>query len=589
MNFFKSFLASILGTLVALLFISVLFFMSIASLATLASTEEMQPVALKSNSVLKLDLNQPIYDNVPATDEFEIAFGLKEKTFKFYDVVQAIRKAAKDENIQGIDLDSQFPQLGWSQAKALREALQAFKEEGKFIYSYGDYYSQKGYYLASVADSLFVHPMGGMELKGLAAEVLYYKDFQEKYGFKMEVVRNGKYKSAVEPYLESEMSKSNREQISSLLGAIWEAIATDIETDRGIEKAQLDALANDLVASLPEDAFAAGLLDGVIYEDQYETKLQEALSLAKDDKIAYASVSQLTQNNGLYNKGVRDRIAVIYAQGPVLYSEGSEFVIGQEVFLDAIEDAVNNRRVKAIVLRIDSPGGSALTSDILWNALMKAKKEKPLVVSMGNVAASGGYYLAAAADEIYANDFTITGSIGVFATVPNAEELASSIGINASHVQTHDNALGYSLFKSPEGHFRTKIKEGIAHVYTTFKQRVAEGRQLSMEEVEALAQGRVWSGKQALENGLIDGLGGMEQALEAAARLAEIESYNLTSYPKITPEIDDFFNLAGPFTQIDKSIKAQLPAELSMFLTRLEKKTNLPNYETRLPFSLEIK
>ena len=523
MNFFKNFLASVLGTVVAFIFIGLLLVMSIAGIATAVSSSESIPVEISDNSLLELDLDHPMFDNVGATQDFEEALGLGDDVLKFYEVVLAIRKAAKDDNIKGIDLKVMFPNMGWSQAQSIRKALEEFKAEGKFIYTYGDYFSQKGYYLASVSDSIFLHPMGGLEFKGLAAEVLYYKDFQEEYGFKMEVVRHGKYKSAVEPYLESEMSDANRTQISSLLNSVWDTASAAIAEGRGLTTAALNDIANELKASLPHQAQENGLVDGLIYEEEYKSKLKNSVNIEEDKRLKTVDLKQLTAGNGLSKKGVRDRIAIIYAQGPVLYGEGSENIIGQEVFLKAIDQAVKSRRVKAIVLRIDSPGGSALSSDIIWKALIDAKKEKPLVVSMGNVAASGGYYLAVAGDEIYANDMTITGSIGVFATLPNFEGFTSSIGINVQHVETNKNALGYSVFKSPEGDFRASIKEGIEHVYATFKQRVSDGRGLSLEAVEAIAQGRVWTGKQALENGLIYGLGGMDKALAAAAKLAEIE------------------------------------------------------------------
>jgi protease-4 len=419
--------------------------------------------------------------------------------------------------------------------------------------------------------------------------VLYYKDFQEEYGFKMEVVRHGKYKSAVEPYLESEMSDANRTQISSLLNSVWDTASAAIAEGRGLTTAALNDIANELKASLPHQAQENGLVDGLIYEEEYKSKLKNSVNIEEDKRLKTVDLKQLTAGNGLSKKGVRDRIAIIYAQGPVLYGEGSENIIGQEVFLKAIDQAVKSRRVKAIVLRIDSPGGSALSSDIIWKALIDAKKEKPLVVSMGNVAASGGYYLAVAGDEIYANDMTITGSIGVFATLPNFEGFTSSIGINVQHVETHKNALGYSVFQSPEGDFRASIKEGIEHVYATFKQRVAEGRGLSLEAVEAIAQGRVWTGKQALENGLIDGLGGMDKALAAAAKLAEIEEYNLVSYPKIEPEFEDFISVMGPFSRLEEELLANYPKEISLFLTGLSGQENLARVELRLPYALEIK
>lgn len=589
MNFLKSFLASILGTVVAFIFIGILFFMAIAGIASAFGTEEALQVEVAENSILQLDLDLPVMDNVASTQEFEKALGLENDVLKFTNVIAAIEKASKDDNIKGIDLQSQFPSMGWSQAQSIRKALNDFKAEGKFVYAFGDYYSQKGYYLASVSDSIFLHPLGGMEFKGLAAEVLYYKDFQEEYGFKMEVVRHGKYKSAVEPYLEREMSEANRSQIQSLLNSVWGTVSEEIETSRSLTSENLQSIAEDLAANLPENAQKVGLIDDVIYASDYKNKLKAALGLEEDDRLRKVDLSQLAGTKSLYKKGVRERIAVIYAQGPILYGEGSENIIGQDVFLEAIEDAVKNRRVKAIVLRIDSPGGSALSSDIIWNALLKAKEKKPLVVSMGNVAASGGYYLAAAGDEIYANDLTITGSIGVFATLPNAKQFTESIGINAQHVLTHKNALGFSLFESPSTEFRASIKEGIEHVYDTFKARVAEGRNMSLEEVEEIAQGRVWTGKQALENGLVDGLGGFEQALEAAARLAELEEYNLISYPKIEPEFDDFLSVMGPFGSIEEQLMENYPKEIQAFLTTLINKTERPNIEIRLPYTVEIK
>ena len=330
--------------------------MSLAGLATVVATEDAVPAEIKENSILELDLDIQMFDNVGATQELEEALGLGEPALKFYDVVSAIRKAAAEDNIKGINLKCQFPIMGWSQAQTIRKALKEFKDAGKFIYSYGDYYGQKGYYLASVSDSIFLHPMGGMEFKGLAAEVLYYKDFQEKYGFKMEVVRHGKYKSAVEPYLENEMSENNRTQIASLLQSVWNQVSEDIQASRNLSEEEINATANALSASLPEQAQAEKLIDGVIYENEYKEKLKLALGLDEDDKIKKTRLKQLT--------GKMDFTKKVYAihssnlcSGPVLYGEGSENIIGQEVFLEAIDDALKNRRVKAIVLRIDSPGG----------------------------------------------------------------------------------------------------------------------------------------------------------------------------------------------------------------------------------------
>ena len=303
MNFFKSFLASVLGTVVAFIFIGLLLMMSIAGIATAISSEDSISVDISENSLLELDLDIPMFDNVGATQDIEQALGLGEDVLKYYDVIRAIRKAAKDDRIKGIDLQAQFPSMGWSQAQGIHKALQDFKAEGKFIYAYGDYFSQKGYYIASVSDSIFLHPMGGMEFKGLAAEVLYYKDFQEEYGFKMEVVRHGKYKSAVEPYLESEMSEANRTQISSLLNSVWESISEAIAMGRNLTLTQLDEIANGLKATQPEHAQANGLIDALAYESDYDDKLKNALGIESDSRLKTVSIGQLISGNGLAKKG----------------------------------------------------------------------------------------------------------------------------------------------------------------------------------------------------------------------------------------------------------------------------------------------
>jgi len=332
------------------------------------------------------------------------------------------------------------------------------------------------------------------------------------------------------------------------------------------------------------------LIDHVSYKSEYIELLKSKLGLSEKDKLKLVDYNDILAGNAAHKKGVRDKIAVIYAQGPILFGEGSETQIGDQVFVEAIEEAAKSKRVKAIVLRVNSPGGSAMISDILWNALEDAKKKKPLVVSMGNVAASGGYYIACNANTIFADPMTVTGSIGVFATIPNIKGFTDDIGIKAEHVMTHKNAVGYSPFEPISPGFRKSALEGIEHVYDTFKQRVADGRNLSPEEVEALAQGRVWTGLQAKENGLVDELGGLGAAIEAAAVLAEIEEYNLTSYPKFETDFDDIFALMSPFTAIETQIKSVLPREFSTFIEALtSEKNQAPRIQARIPFSLDIR
>ena len=589
MNFLRNFLASILGTLVAMILVVILFFIAIAGMASSVGLEEVESaVEPREKSVLELEMNVPIYDNVAEVQSLEGTLGLAPDTQELKTLLDGIKAAKTNEKVEGIVLKSPYVSAGWAQTKAIRDALVDFKESGKFIYAYADFYTQQGYYMASVADSLFVHPMGGVEFKGLASEVMYYKDFQEKYGFKMEVIRHGKYKSAVEPYLESEMSEANRTQISVLLTSIWGNIRQDIAQSRNLSEDRIDAIAEDLLANLPNKAVAVNLVDGLLYEKDFKTKINAALDQEEDKKIRTVSARQLAAIAEKELKGIRNRIAIIYAQGPVIYGEGSENTIGQEVFVDALEEATKNKRVKAIVLRVDSPGGSALTSDIIWNAIEKAKAKKPVVVSMGNVAASGGYYIACNADEVFANPMTITGSIGVFATVPNLKGFTDDIGINAEQVLTHKNALGYSVFEEPTASFRSTTKAGIEYVYETFNDRVAAGREMPLDKVEAIAQGRVWSGNQAVENGLVDQLGDLNKAIAAAAARAEIDEYRIRSYPKIEPELEDFLGFGGPFGALESQLLSGLPRGIVEFLHQMQT-TEKVQIQTQLPYAIEIR
>jgi len=590
MNFIRTFFASVLGTLTALFLGGIILFMLIAGIASVVNSDDSSAAMIQDNSVLSLKLNLPIMDNVPGSQDFQVSLGLDAESIQLIDLVTAIELAKTNDKIKGIHLRSDYLVAGWAQTKTLRDALFSFKDSGKFVSAYADFFTQKGYYLASAADSIFVNPNGGVELKGLASEVLYFKDFEDEYGFKMEVIRHGKYKSAVEPYLSNSMSEANREQIGSLIASLWETIGSEIAKARNMSVAELDAIASDLKANLVGNALKVGLIDHISYKSKYVELLKSKLGLSEKDKLKLVDYNDILAGNAAHKKGVRDKIAVIYAQGPILFGEGSETQIGDQVFVEAIEEAAKSKRVKAIVLRVNSPGGSAMISDILWNALEDAKKKKPLVVSMGNVAASGGYYIACNANTIFADPMTVTGSIGVFATIPNIKGFTDDIGIKAEHVMTHKNAVGYSPFEPISPGFRKSALESIEHVYDTFKQRVADGRNLSLEEVEALAQGRVWTGLQAKENGLVDELGGLGAAIEAAAVLAEIEEYNLTSYPKIETDFDDIFALMSPFAAIETQIKSVLPREFSTFIeASTSEKNQAPRIQARIPFSLDIR
>ena len=332
MNFFRNFLASFLGSITALFFIISLGFFLLAGIASVATFDKnVIQGGISSNSILNLDLDKDVYDNIPVTQEFEEILGVSPEIIKFLDLINAIELASDNENIKGINLKSQSPKMGWSQTLTIRKALQKFKDKGKFIYCYGDFFSQKGYYLASVSDSIFLNPMGNIELRGLGAEVLYYKDLQEKYGFKMEVVRHGKYKSAVEPYLDNKMSDANRNQIKSLLNSIWDGIGSQIKLSRKISSVDFNKIVDDLDATFPENAHGNNIIDGILSKTQYEYKLKKVLGIESDEKLNNVSYMQM-KNSYNSKKGTRNQIAVIYAQGPIIYGEGNESNIVQEIF-----------------------------------------------------------------------------------------------------------------------------------------------------------------------------------------------------------------------------------------------------------------
>lgn len=583
MNFFKSFLASLMGTFIALGLVAIFFFMGIAALATSLNFEQSGRTWIKENSVLDLDLNKEVRDRSPGYNPLEDLSDFDSGIIGMDEIIGSIKKAKKDENIKGIKLKTGSIGSGWAQAREIRNTLEDFKTSGKFIYSYSDNMSQKGYYVSSVADSIFMNPIGMMQLKGLSSEVLYYEDFQNQYGVKMEVIRHGKYKSAVEPYLQDHMSYENRIQIQSLLDAVWETFRDEVSQSRGITSASMDELANELSVNDAEEALAHGLIDGLVYEDDFENKIKEVIKIDSDgglNKVYFGDINVKVQE---YDKEIDDRIAIVYAQGPIFNSEGSAEIIGKDALNKAFDEILESKKIKAAVLRVDSPGGDAMTSEIILNASRAFKGEKPLVVSMGNVAASGGYYISSLADIIFADPMTITGSIGVLAAFPNIRGMTDKIGINAEHVTTHKNAMGYSVFESVSKGFKKSTKYSIEKIYHTFKSRVAEGRSLSMETVEEIAQGRVWSGKDAVENGLVDTLGGLKEAIESAAKLAKLDKYNLVDYPKYEEDFESM--ILGAFSQ----------AKSELFQHPLEKYTSefielglMEGILTRIPYSIKM-
>lgn len=587
MKFLRNLLAAIIGCLIAIGLVFIMFFIFVS---IIGNAEDA--IAIKKNSILELQLQQPISDYVGdnTLDPFAGAFFTQSQGLD--EILHAITIAKDDEDIKGVSINNNFIIAGLAQTQAIRKALEDFKKSGKFIYTYGDFYMQKDYYLASVADSIFLNPVGALDFRGLSSEVLFFKDLQEKTGVKMEVIRHGKYKSAVEPFIANEMSEANRTQIKELISSLWNSMVEDISDGRNILAEDLNVIADTLGGRSPEYAKLSGLIDDIIFYDQYEQKLKNAvgLQLSKDLNIVSLSDYVMRSNKKVDRKG-KDKIAVVFAQGEILYGEGGPDVIGQGIINKAIIKAKEDKDIKAIVLRVNSPGGSALTSDIIWREIELAKKKKPVIVSMGNVAASGGYYIAVGADKIFAEPTTVTGSIGVFGTVPNMAELAGEIGINAEQVGTNKNAVEYSLFEPMSDDFRNLVQESVESTYDTFLQRVSQGRNISMAAADSLAQGRVWSGVDAKRLGLIDELGNLEDAIVEAAKMAELTEYGVKKFPRYKSGLERFMeDLGGASAKVKQDfINDEIGAEAYSVLKQIKSAMQQQGVQARMPFILDLK
>jgi protease-4 len=587
MSFLKRVLSTVTGIFVFLL----ICFFGLILLGMLIGSGSDDVVQVKPNSVLELKLDFPIYDYAGKTEFTDYPFLNEDEKNGLFNIIDAIKYAEIDDKIKGISIDNNFINAGISQTKALRGALNKFKASGKFVVAYGDIYSQKDYYLSSVADTIFINPVGFLDFKGLYTERLYFKDFQDKSGFKMEVVRLGKYKSAVEPYIANEMSAENREQILVYLNSLWNEIKQDISLSRNITTARLNNIADSLLARTPQMAKTSNLIDKIAYHDEYVKGMKHALKLKSNKDLNVINVADYSEYaskkiNANYSK---NRIAVIYAEGDIMYGEGEKGIIGQGAMNKSLEKARNDDKIKSIVIRVNSPGGSALASELIWREIELTKKVKPVIVSMGDLAASGGYYIASNADKIIAEPTTITGSIGVFGMLPNGKNLADNIGINAEQVATNKNAVTYSFFEPLNDNQREFIKEGILDIYDLFSRRVAEGRNLSRDQVENIAQGRVWTGTDALKNGLVDELGGLDLALQRAAEAAEIQEYQIREFPVFEKSLEKMLQDLGIAKTKETIMTEELGEENYKILKELKRLSQKKGVQLLFPFSTEIK
>lgn len=588
-NTIMKFLSNVIATVVGLFVFLMLSFFGIIFIAAIFGGDN-ESETLKSNSVLELNLEDVKYDYAGQYKDPWISFLSDDKNIGLSDVINAIDIASMDDNIKGISILNNNSELGMAQTKDLRNALANFKKSGKFILAYANSYSQKEYYLNSVATKIYLNPMGELDFKGLSSEIMFYKDLQEKTGVKMEVLRHGKYKSAVEPFLEDKMSDANREQTTSLLQSIWNSVIEDISISRKISVTQLNQIANGLLARTPEMAQKEKLIDYIAYEDVYHDNIKKALKVKLNKDYNKISISDYT-NKMISTANLtesEDKIAVIYAQGEIMSGEGNVNTIGEGSMRRSLQEARKDKNIKAIVLRIDSPGGNALTSDLIWREIELTKKVKPVVVSMGNYAASGGYYIACNANTIFAQDNTITGSIGVFGILPNFSQLTKKIGINIEQVKTHQNASDYSPFVPMEENFKNVTLEGIEHVYKTFVSHVAQGRKMSFAAVDSIAQGRVWSGSEALKIGLVDKIGGLNAAIVEAARLSKTQDYSTKNYPEYEENLDDMLSKLPFGSSKADIIKEEIGKENYQLLQQIKKLQSRKGIQAMLPFEISI-
>ncbi|WP_430812654.1 MULTISPECIES: signal peptide peptidase SppA [unclassified Carboxylicivirga] len=584
-KFFKYLLATFAGGIVAAFVLLIMLVGMFSAMAALGDKE----TKISENTILLLDLNGPIVDRVtedPFADAMASVTG-KPVPEGLNRLLKNIEKAKRDENISGIVLESGMVQAGYATIEEIRNALIDFKTSGKFIYSFSPIYTQKAYYLASVADKVYLNPSGMLELKGMYAERTFFKKTLEKIGVEMQVFKHGKFKSAVEPFLLDEMSEPARLQTEVYLHSMWDHLKSGIAEARGLTPEQVSNLADQMpMFRSGEMLLEAGLIDGLKYKDEVIGELKELIDVDEEDDLSAVKNSKYAKVYVSDGKGfVKDKIAVIYAEGDIdgTSTEG----IKSDKLSKTIRKARRDSSIKAIVFRVNSPGGSALGSEIIWREVQLAQETKPVIVSMGNYAASGGYYISCVADKIVANPTTLTGSIGIFGMIPNAEELTKKVGLSFDGVKTNEFADMPSLTRPFRKEEKALLQAYIVKGYDTFIGRCADGRNTTKEAIDEIGQGRVWSGLNALDINLVDEIGGLNKALELAKEASALEEYRVVELPKAEDPVEQFVKeLTG---EARLFVGKSLLGDEYKYLLTLENLKNAYQIQARIPYHLEIK
>lgn len=585
----KSFLKYTLATIVGILLSSViLFFIFLGIMGAIISSADKE-VTIKPKSILHIELNKEIPERTPENpfEDFDFSSFKPNSVVGLNDILQSIASAKDDPSIKGIFLDLSSIPAGFGTIEEIRNVLLDFKKSKKFIISYADYYTQGAYYVATAADSIYLNPVGLVAFLGLRSEQLFFKGTLEKLDIEPEIIRHGKFKSAIEPFINDKMSKENRLQITALLNGLWDHVLDGISAQRKISKAELNRLADEMVVRSAKAALDSRMVDGLKYKDEILARLTKLSGVESEKKLEIVSLAKYNKKAKSGNEFSKDKIAVIYASGEITMGEGEDGNIGSEGLSKTIRQARMDSTIKAIVLRINSPGGSALASEVIWRELDLASKVKPLIVSMGSVAASGGYYIAAPADTIVADPTTITGSIGVFGVMLNAKNFFNNkLGITSDVAQTNKHADLGSIFRPLTPDERSVIQSEVENIYDVFLTRVSNGRNMSKAAVDSIGQGRVWAAKDALKLGLVDVIGGVDKAIEIAAAKAKLKKYRKVELPKQEDPFTAFLNEFSVKVR-NNIVKSELGSQQAVY-SNIKEVLSRKGILARMPYELVV-
>ncbi len=583
-NFIKTVLANVVALFIAGILLPFFLLFVIIIIGSMSSADK--DIKIKENSVLTIDFKSKVveHENESESSIFEIK---EDAELKYQDILNAIETAKNDDKIKGISIELDDIDAGITQIDDIRKSLEDFKKSNKFVYAYGNNVSQASYYLGSVADQYFLNPVGGIELKGLSSEVVFLKEFAEKYGININVIRHGNFKAAVEPFLRNEMSPENKEQMTALLNDTWGEISSKIIQSRKLDPTEFKTVVDSLYATIPDLSLKHKLADKLVQKSEYEEIIKNKLNVGKDEKLNKVSIRNYAFSQ-VDTKTNDNKIAVLYASGTI-YNGNKYSDIHSERYIQYIKNLAQDDNIKAVVLRVNSPGGSANASDEILYELQQLKQKKPLIISFGDYAASGGYYISMAGDRIFAQNNTITGSIGVFGVIPDAKNLANRNGIYSDVVSTNANSNMISPFSGLSSGTLAIAQRSVVNTYNRFVHFVSKNRNKTAEEVDAVGSGRVWSGKRAKEIGLVDEIGSLNDAVKYAANKANIAEYEAVSYPA---KVDKFEQIMGSLRQgniAESYVKSQISEENYQLFKVFSDQNFKNSIQMTMPYIIRIK